>query len=127
MPRRGVLLAFVAAGVVVLGFVWLTFFRSSDEARIRAQLAALAVAVKVSPDDTSVNPIGRFAHMNDAFSKIFDRDVRVSIPELTTLDSGRKPLAELATNAPRIFRSFDVDFSQIEIKIDDSKSGALVG
>jgi len=126
MPRRGALVG-VVAGIAVLVAVWLAFFRSSDEARIRAQLAALAAAVKVSPDDMSANPIARFARINDAFKKLFDAEVRVSVPELTTLDQGRKPLAELATSAPRIFRSFEVDFSDIEIKIDDAKTSALVG
>lgn len=127
MARRGIIAGVGAGAIVLVGIVYFVFLRASDESRIRAQLAALVKAVQVTPDDTSVNPIGRFAHMNDAFSKIFDHDVRVSIPELTTLDAGRKPLAELATNAPRVFRSFDADFSSVEIKIDDAKASALVG
>ena len=124
---RGKVIAIGATAFAAVVVVWLTVFRASDDARIREQLAKLAAAVRVTADDAQTNPIGRFAHVNDAFTKLFDRDVRVSIPELTSLDSGRRPLAELATSAPRVFRSFDVDFSDIEVKIDDAKSSALVG
>lgn len=121
------MLGIAAAGLAIVIGVWAVFFRPSDEARIRAQLTKLAAAVRITADDTSVNPIGRFAHVNDAFASLFDRDVRVSIPELTSLDAGRKPLAELATHAPRVFRTLDVDFSEIEIKLDEAKTSALVG
>ena len=124
-PRRLALIALAAFGVVFA--VWLVFFRSSDEALIRAKLAKLAVETRVTAEDTSTNPIGRFAHVNDAFKTLFDRDVRVSIPEIPGVQSGRKDVAELVTNAPRVVRTFDVDFSAIEIKLDDSKAGALVG
>jgi hypothetical protein len=124
-PRR---LALTALAVIAVAFgSWLLFFRSSDEALIRAKLAKLAKETRVTAEDTSTNPIGRFAHVNDAFKTLFDRDVRVSIPEVPGIQSGRKDLAEAVTNAPRVVRTFEVDFSEIEIKLDDAKAGALVG
>jgi hypothetical protein len=122
MPRAR-LLALCGALAVAVGAYFL--FRPSDEARIRAMMATLEKEARVTTEEQ--NPIGRLAHVNDAFSKLFDRDVRVSIPELTTLHSGRRELAELATGAPRYVRTLDVDFEDITIKMDDAHTSALVG
>jgi hypothetical protein len=123
MPRSRLVVAACAAAVLAIGAYFA--FRPSDEARIRAMLGTLAKEVRVTGEDQ--NPIGRLAHVNDAFSKLFDRDVRVSIPEITTLQSGRRELAELTVGAPRFVRTLDVDFDDITIKLDDAHTSALVG
>jgi hypothetical protein len=122
---RSALIGFPLATVLAVGAYF--GLRPTDESRIRGKLGALADAVHITESDMQTNPIGRLAHVSGAFEPLFDRDVRVSIPELTTLSSGRRELAELVTTAPRYVRTFDVDFDSVTVKIDDTATGALVG
>jgi hypothetical protein len=123
-PRRVALAALVAILLAAAGYFAL---RPTDESRIHAQLARLAAAVRVTEADLQTNPIGRFAHVSGVFEELFEPDVRVSIPELTSLQSGRRELAELVAGAPSYVRSFDVDFANVTVKIDDARASALVG
>jgi hypothetical protein len=122
---RSALVAFPVAAVVAIGAYF--GLRPTDESRIRSKLDALAAAVHVNEADMQTNPIGRLAHVSDAFEPLFERDVRVSIPELTTLGSGRRELAQMVTAAPRYVRTFDVGFDSVTVKIDDTQTSALVG
>jgi hypothetical protein len=117
----------VAAGAAILVAitVYFAFFRPSDEDRIRSQLSRLAEAVEVTEGGS--NPILRKARLDDAFGKVFDEDVRVSIPELSTLKSGRGGLVALAMQASVWARSAHLEFSHIEIKLDDARASAKVG
>jgi hypothetical protein len=101
--------------------------RPSDESRIRKQLSKLAAAVRITEADVQANPIGRLAHVSGQFEDLFDPDVRVSISEVTSLHSGRRELAEIVTAAPRSVRTFDVDFTHVTVKIDDTGASAAVG
>ncbi len=125
IPRAAQIAFFPVAAVLAVGAY--LGLRPTDESRIRSKLDALAVAVHITEADMQTNPIGRLAHVSGAFEPLFDRDVRVSIPELTTLGSGRRELAELVTAAPRYARTFDVDFESVTVKIDDAQTSALVG
>jgi hypothetical protein len=124
VDRRALL---AAPLVLVLGTGAYFAFRPSDESRIRGKLAALAAAVRIREADMQANPIGRFAHVSGALEPLLDRDVRVSVPELTTLGAGRSSLVELVAAAPRYVRAFDVDFDSVTVKLDDAASSALVG
>jgi hypothetical protein len=124
LGRRGA----IGAGIAGL-LAGATYFalRPTDESRIRAKLARLAAAVRVTEADMQVNPIGRISHVSGAFEEIFEPDVRVSVPELGTLPSGRLELAQYVAGAPHFVRTFDVDFTRVTIKIDDAHASALVG
>jgi hypothetical protein len=119
--------ALVAGGALVVAGGAFLLFRPSDESKIRAQLARLAAAVKVKEADMQTNPIGRLAHVEGEFESLFDPDVRASVPELGSIPPGRRGLAELVTGAPRYVRTFDVDFGNVTIKLDDAHTSALVG
>jgi hypothetical protein len=116
----GLALVALAAG----GYFWL---RPTDESKIRAQLAKLAETVRVKESDGQANPVLRYSRINDAFTGLFEEDVRVSIPELTSLQAGRAPLVELATSAPRFVRMLDVDLGSITVKLDETATSAAVG
>ncbi len=124
VDRRAAIGIGVAAAIGVGGYF---AFGPSDEARIRAQLTKLAAAVRVTEADLQTNPIGRLAHVSGAFEKLFDPDVRVSVPELTSLGSGRQELIQLVAAAPRYVRTFEVDFENVTVKMDETRESAAVG
>jgi hypothetical protein len=124
--RRGAIFGAIAGlGVATAGMY--VAFRPSDEARIRTQLSKLEVAVRVTEADLQKNPIGRLSHVSGAFEELFDPDVRVSVPELPSLHSGRRELAELVAGAPQFVRTFDADFGSVTVKMDESGESAAVG
>jgi hypothetical protein len=124
IDRRTVIGLAVAVAVGALGYVVL---RPTDESRIRKQLSKLAAAVRVTEADMQTNPIGRLAHVSGELEELFDPDVRVSVPDLASLHSGRRELAELVTAAPHQVRTFEVDFASVTVKIDDAGASAAVG
>lgn len=118
----------LAALVVIAAAVGAYFLlRPTDESRIRAQLTRLAAAVRVTDEDAQAHPIGRMAHVNAELAKVFEADVRASIPEALPHDADREELVELVVGAPRFLRAFDVDFTNVTIKLDDTRTTALVG
>jgi len=118
----------VLVGVAIgLGAALYFALRPSDESRIKGQLAKLAALVHVTEDDAQTNPIGRLAHVNDALSHLVDRDVRVSVPELPSIGPGRAAMGQMITSEPRFVRTLDVDFSHVDIKLDEPHTSALVG
>jgi hypothetical protein len=97
----------------------------SDEEQIRGQLTRLASALTM-PEGANV--LLRGTTMRSELDAIFEEDVRVSIPELpTTLPNGRDELADTATQLSTMFRSVDVELTDIEIKLDDARQTARVG
>jgi hypothetical protein len=124
-PRlRIVLAAFVAVALAVGAYF---VFRPTDEARIRAQLDRLAEVVRISDTDAQENPIARLARVDGGLKELFEPDVRLSIPEVTSVHSGRRELAELLVGAPRYVRSFEVSFTSVTVKLDEARTTALVG
>ena len=117
----------MAGGALLLLGGGYFLFRPSDESRIKAQLAKLAAAVRITEADMQTNPIGRLAHVSDAFEPLVEPDVRVSVPELTSLESGRRGVVQLVTAAPHYVKTFEVDFKRVEIKLDEGHTSALVG
>lgn len=116
MERRR-LLALVAGalGIGLIGYAFLT--DESDEERVRGVLSRFARAVSVEADQT--NPILRLAHVNGEFKEIVDPNVRVSVPELTSLKQGRESLAQVATQTGQYFRTANVEFSNCDIEAGD--------
>jgi hypothetical protein len=117
----------VAPIALALGGILYVALRPSDEARIKEQIAKLASLVRVTEDDAQTNPIGRMAHVSDALGTLVDRDVRVNVPDLPSLGSGRQPLAELITSEPHFLRTLEADFAHVEIKLDEPHTSAMVG
>ncbi len=100
LSRRSVLFSILAAiGIGVRTYVAI---RPSDEARIRKQLSKLEAAVRVREADVQGTSGGRLSKVSDAFDDLFDPDVRVSIPELTSLAPGRPALAQLRAGASQL-------------------------
>jgi hypothetical protein len=81
-------------------------------------LDQLETAVRVEGE--AQNPVFRLANLNEAFSEIFTEDVSVSIPELTSLRSGRQPLVGLAARATSHAEAVDVDFQDLEVDVGSS-------
>jgi len=123
-PRHLPALAVVAVAFAVAAYLLL---RPTDESRIRSQLDRLAAAIRVTEADAQGSPVGRLAHVNGDLERLFEPDVRMSMPEVTSVTSGRAELAELVAGAPRFVRTFDVDFTNVTIKLDQDRTTALVG
>jgi hypothetical protein len=123
-PRILVLIALV---VIALGVGLWVLIRRTDESRIQGQLSRLAAAVRITDADAQDNPVGRLAHVSDELQPLFEPDVRMSIPEVPSLHVGRQELVGVVAGAPRFVRSFDVDFTGVTIKVDDTRTTALVG
>lgn len=116
----------VAGAVLAVAVVTALVLRPTDESRIRAQLTLLAKTVRITEADAQTSPVARLARVHEAFDALFEPDVRVSIPELPSLRSGRRDLAEAVTSAPRVLRSFDVDFADVTLALDESRTTARV-
>jgi hypothetical protein len=115
----------VALGLVAIAAaLYFVFFRSSDEERIKDQLARLAKTVSVSEEQK--NPITRAAHLRSELAEIFEKDVRASIPELGSARVGRDALVELALTSSAMVRTVRVEITNVEIKIDDASKSAHV-
>lgn len=120
--KRWVAIAGGVVGVGLIGYALLS--AESDEEKIRNKLNQLEEAVAVS--DPSENVIFRKARMDEAFEEIFTEQVSVSIPELTSLRSGRTRLAGVATKAGTFFSSASVSFDDVDVVIDPAGDRAQV-
>ncbi|GAC1352817.1 MAG: hypothetical protein NVS3B20_17700 [Polyangiales bacterium] len=110
--------------VALLTAGWLLLFRKSDAAAIRQRLDRLASAVQVNAADS---PLARYARINEAFKDLMVKEVIIEIPELTFLQSGRRELVQVATQAGSVYQRFDVSFSHLEIEVAEGKAFARVG
>lgn len=116
MPKWTVVVACAAIASVALYF---TFFRSSDEERIRKVLDDLTAAVAVKEGD---NVISRTARLRSRMKGVVDDHVGVNIPELGVDARGRARLEEEATRAGLMFQTADCMLSNVSIRIDPSKT-----
>lgn len=113
MSRRALAAVAAVLGVVIL--LYAVFAKKSDEELIREQLAELAQAVRVSGPDE--NPIFRAKRLNDQFENLFVPGVRVDVPELTQISSGRNELVGVATRAGTLFRSAEVEIDATSVDL----------
>ena len=102
----------VAVALVVLYF---TFFRSSDEDKIRKTLTTFGQIVMVKDGDTILS---RTARLRSRMKEVVDEDVRVNVSELNIDVRGRTKLEEDAAKAGLLYAKADVDFTSVSIKID---------
>jgi hypothetical protein len=118
--KLGVVLGCVAVALVVLGF---TFFRSSDEDKVRKTLNTFGQIVMVKEGDTILS---RTARLRSRMKEVVDEDVRVNVSELNIDVRGRTKLEEDAAKAGLLYAKADVDFTSVSIKIDPQATMATV-
>lgn len=115
----------VVAGVLVVAAValWLTFFRASEEDRIRATLNELARIVAVKDGETL---LPRVARLRSRMKNVVTDDVRVSVEELRVDVNDRHALEEQAARAGLLFQSADCTFMNLVIRVDPAATLATV-
>lgn len=113
--RRAIALAGAGLGGCLIAYAVLG--EESREERIRAVLFRFAESVSLDVDQT--NPLARAAQVNGAFKEIVDKQVRASVPELPNLRPGREGLASAAIQTGALFRSAQVEFSQLNYEIGE--------
>jgi hypothetical protein len=113
----------LACAVVAGIALWLTFFRASEEDRIRKTLGQLAKIVAVKDGDTILS---RTARLRSGMKETVDDDVRVNIAELNIDVRGRHKLEEDAVKAGLLYQNADCDFTSLSIKVDPASTVATV-
>ncbi|MGO8999783.1 MAG: hypothetical protein ACLQVI_41180 [Polyangiaceae bacterium] len=108
---------FAVAFVVGARIFWLT--RGQDEDQIRGRLTRFAAALHKSRDS---NVVLRAANLRSEFAAIFDESPHVNIPDVTApLPIDRRGLADSAAQLTSFVQTLDLDFSDLEIKLDDAE------
>jgi len=119
MRRAGILLAIAIAAAAA--FAWL--HHGSDEDAIRDQLTRLAKALHASEGS---NPAFRAPRVRSEFDAILAETVHVTAAEAPSLPSDRRGLADGAVQLAAYYSSVDVDFRNVEIKLNDASTMAQV-
>jgi hypothetical protein len=113
----------LACAVIAIAALGLTFFRSSDEERVRKTLETLAQIVAVQEGDTILS---RTARLRSRMKEVVDDDVRVNVADLSMDVRGRHKLEEDGVKVGLLYSSATVDFSNLSIKIDPQGTVATV-
>jgi hypothetical protein len=121
ISRRSLAIGGIVVGIGLAGYA--LFGGSSDEEKIRALLDRLAQAVSVTGQE---NPVLRAGRLRSEFADVFTRDVRVKIPELTSLSSGRDSLVTLAAQTGSYFRTAEIILKDVDIQLVQSGVRAQV-
>jgi phosphoribosylformylglycinamidine synthase len=114
--KRSLLLGFVAA--VACAVIYVLFFGASDESRIRDRLNQLAAAVRIDEDELS--PLPRAGRIRSEFTDIFTKDATASVAEIDETFEGRDAMAAAAVQIVSAYRSADVSFDNIKMRIDEA-------
>jgi hypothetical protein len=124
MPRiRHLRLALVA--VLILGTTVMWLRRETDEDAIRGQLTRLAKALHTT--DAQANPVFVIPRLRSEFDAIFDEMFHVSVPELhRPLPTNRRELAAVAAQVTATHPNLVIDYTDVEIKLDDARTTADV-
>lgn len=120
MKKGAVALACVVAAAIV---VWLTFFRATEEEKVRQTLGRLVKAVMVKEGDNILSRTGR---IKSELAEIVDDNVRVDVPDLGISTTGRQKLVEKAAQAGLVFTSADCELTNTKIAIDAAETTAKV-
>ncbi|MFI5300655.1 MAG: hypothetical protein ACHREM_21445 [Polyangiales bacterium] len=108
---------FVGVGVYLLR-------PTDDEAAIRKALDRLCAAVRVDPAES--NPLARLARVRSELSEIVSENVTVDIPDFPQVTSGRRPLADLATQAGLAYSEAEVALSSVTMRMAPSKKSCAI-
>jgi hypothetical protein len=120
--KRAIGIGGILAGLGLIGYALLA--GESDEEQIRARLEQLEESVAL--DSEAQNVAVRALQLRGQFNEIFEPDVRARIPELGSTRHGREELATLAARSSSYFQSLDLQFEDLDIRIDDSSRQARV-
>lgn len=118
--------SWLATLAVVLGLsitLYALFSRKSDEELIRERLDELGHQIAVDGDE---NILFRGNRLKKSFATLFVPNVRVDIPELSGLSSGRDELALLAARAGTYFRHAEVEINADQIDVIAGANSATV-
>src|SRR5687768_16517178 len=109
--------------VVAAIALYLTFFRASDEDKIKKCLSDFAKTVEVKEGDTIIS---RTSRMRTKFKDFVDEDVTVYVEELNIDVRGRKKLEDAAAKAGLMYSAATVEFSGTKLKLDAGGNVATV-
>lgn len=113
----------VACALVASVALYLTFFRTSEEERIRKVLDELARVVAIKEGDTIIS---RTARVRSGLRPLVDDDVRVNVGELNIDVRGRAKLEEDAIKVGLLYQRADCDLTNVRIKLDPQATVATV-
>ena len=115
----------IAGGCLVVAAValYLTFFRPSDEDKIKKCLSDFAKTVEVKEGDTILS---RTSRMRTKMKDFVDEDVSVSVQELAISSRGRKKFEDDAAKAGLMYSDATVDFVGTKLKLDPGGNVATV-
>ena len=115
----------IVAGCVVVAAValFLTFFRASDEDRIKKSLSEFAALVEVKEGDTIIS---RTSRMRSRMKNYVDDDVTVNIEELSMDVRGRTKFEDDAAKAGLMYVSASVEFVGTKLKLDQGGNVATI-
>lgn len=107
--------AVLACAVVASVALYLTFFRASEEDKIRKVLTELAKIVAVKDGDTIISRTGR---LRSRLKEVVEDDVYVNVAEMNLDVRGRAKLEDDAAKAGLMFQTADCEFTNLSIKVD---------
>ena len=110
----------IALGLLLVAYA--LWWSDSDEDQIRAKLEAIEEVAEVGRGPT--NPLLRAAELRKRLAGICIKDVRIRIAELTEVTRGRDELVRLAAAAPQLYRTVEVDLSDLAVEVDRSARSA---
>lgn len=120
--RRVWAIAGVATGL--LAIFYSIFAADSPEEQIRHTLDRLERAASFA--EPGGNLLVMTGELNEKFKEVFAKEVRVSIPELTSLRSGRRELAAVAARARLSYDAVDLRLSVDELQLHEERRTATV-
>lgn len=109
-------IALALAAILVAAIVYVLFFRTSDEDRIRQKLTALESAVKSGASASEI--ASRPLRIREAFARVFAPRVQVDVPEIQAGEQPREKLADQVASSEERIHGLDVDFEKVHVEID---------
>lgn len=118
MGRRWAI-AGIALGVVLIGYALLA--SASPEELIGEKLDELERAVSL---EAGTNSALHTARLEGELRDIFDDEVTLTIPELTSARAGLQPLVAIASKAALHYQTLELSFDSRNIEVDDAGNTA---
>ena len=110
-------------GAALLAGICALVFRKSDDARIRAQLRALAGAVHAEAGE---NEILRARRIQSTFARVFPADAQVDVPGIHEGMAPRGELVALAVGAGRRYGAVELRFDAVNVELEKPERKAWV-
>lgn len=114
--RGGKLYAVVGACLLAAGVaLYLTFFRDSEEERIRKVLTELTRMIEVKDGE---NVLGRTARLRSKTQDLVEDDVRVTLSERSLDVRGRKDFEDNATRLGLLYQKASCELTRVKVRVD---------